>query len=169
MSTLTNIKGITCISLSTSIESHVDPGHLVVVRIHTVCYPHEESILITKLQPRLDSWPSRKEHLEIICVQLASYLQGGALMWMMPLHQHVNEKSDYDNDVGLTEYALIWACVFIRSNMVCVIGPDKHFFVCKIGNIFLSIDLNICFGFSKRTVSRRWFFWVPTTYVLIEK
>ena len=42
-----------------------------------------------------DSWPSRKEHLEIRCeislyVQLASYLERGPLMWMMPLHLHVN-------------------------------------------------------------------------------
>ena len=27
--------------------------------------------------------------------QLASYLEGGPLMWMMPLHLHVNQKSDY--------------------------------------------------------------------------
>ena len=53
-----------------------------------------------KLHALLDSWPSRKEHLEIICVQLASYLQGGQLMWMM--HLHINEKSDYGYD-GLTE------------------------------------------------------------------
>ena len=31
-----------------------------------------------------------------LCVQLASYLEGGPLMWMMPLHLHVNQKSDYD-------------------------------------------------------------------------
>ena len=29
-------------------------------------------------------------------MQLASYLEGGPLMWMMPLHLHVNQKSDYD-------------------------------------------------------------------------
>ena len=32
------------------------------------------------------------------CVQLASYLEGDPLMWMMPLHLHVNQKSDYDDD-----------------------------------------------------------------------
>ena len=26
----------------------------------------------------------------------ASYLERGPLMWMMPLHLHVNQKSDYD-------------------------------------------------------------------------
>ena len=32
-------------------------------------------------------------------MQLASYLEGGPLMWMMPLHLHVNnQKADYDDD-----------------------------------------------------------------------
>ena len=31
---------------------------------------------------------------DLLCVQLASYLEGGPLMWMMPLH--FNQKSDYD-------------------------------------------------------------------------
>ena len=29
-------------------------------------------------------------------MQLASYLEGGPLMWMMPMHLHVSQKSDYD-------------------------------------------------------------------------
>ena len=33
---------------------------------------------------------------DLLCVQLASYLEGGPLMWMIPLHLHVNQKSDYD-------------------------------------------------------------------------
>ena len=33
---------------------------------------------------------------DLLCVQLASYLERGPLMWMMPLHLHVNQKSDYD-------------------------------------------------------------------------
>ena len=32
---------------------------------------------------------------DLLCVQLASYLERGPLMWMMPLHLHVNQKSDY--------------------------------------------------------------------------
>ena len=35
---------------------------------------------------------------DLLCVQLASYLERGPLMWMMPLHLHVNQKSDYDDD-----------------------------------------------------------------------
>ena len=29
-------------------------------------------------------------------MQLASYLERGPLIWMMPLHLYVNQKSDYD-------------------------------------------------------------------------
>ena len=35
------------------------------------------------------------------CMQQASYLEGGPLMWMLPLHLHVYQKSDAD-DVFLT-------------------------------------------------------------------
>ena len=37
---------------------------------------------------------------DLLCVQLASYLERGPLMWMMPLHLHVNQKSDYDNNLS---------------------------------------------------------------------
>ena len=36
---------------------------------------------------------------DLLCVQLASYLERGPLMWMMPLHLHVNQNSDYDYDM----------------------------------------------------------------------
>ena len=43
-------------------------------------------------------------------VQLASYLEGGPLMWMMPLHLHVNQKSDYDDMMIRSDVlsGLIW-------------------------------------------------------------
>ena len=34
--------------------------------------------------------------LKFILSQQASYLEGGPLMWMLPLYLHVNKKSDYD-------------------------------------------------------------------------
>ena len=34
---------------------------------------------------------------DLLCVQLASYLERGPLMWMMPLHLHFNQKSNYDD------------------------------------------------------------------------
>ena len=36
---------------------------------------------------------------DLPCVQQASYLEGGPLMWMLPLYLHVNQKSDYDMKV----------------------------------------------------------------------
>ena len=33
---------------------------------------------------------------DLPCVQQASYLEGGPLMWMLSLYLHVNQKSDYD-------------------------------------------------------------------------
>ena len=33
---------------------------------------------------------------DLPCVQQASYLEGGPLLWMLPLYLHVNQKSDYD-------------------------------------------------------------------------
>ena len=32
------------------------------------------------------------------CMQQASYLEGGPLMWMLPLYRHVNQKSNDDDD-----------------------------------------------------------------------
>ena len=32
---------------------------------------------------------------DLLCVQQASYLEGGPLMWMLPLYLHINKKSDY--------------------------------------------------------------------------
>ena len=36
--------------------------------------------------------------LDLQCVQQASYLEGGPLMWMLPLYLHVNQKFDDDDD-----------------------------------------------------------------------
>ena len=36
---------------------------------------------------------------DLPCVQQASYLEGGPLVWMLPLYLHVNQKSDYDYDI----------------------------------------------------------------------
>ena len=33
---------------------------------------------------------------DLPCVQQASYLEGGPLMWMLPQYLHINQKSDYD-------------------------------------------------------------------------
>ena len=33
---------------------------------------------------------------DLPCKQQASYLEGGPLVWMLPLYLHINQKSDYD-------------------------------------------------------------------------
>ena len=33
---------------------------------------------------------------DLLCMQLASYLEGGPLMWMMPLHLNVKQKIRLD-------------------------------------------------------------------------
>ena len=35
---------------------------------------------------------------DVPCVQQASYLEGGLLLWILPLYLHVNKKSDDDDD-----------------------------------------------------------------------
>ena len=35
---------------------------------------------------------------DLPCVQQASYLERGPLMWMLPLYLHINQKSDDDDD-----------------------------------------------------------------------
>ena len=40
---------------------------------------------------------------DLRCIQLASDLKGGPLMWMMPMH--VNQKSDYDDDDDVYIYS----------------------------------------------------------------
>ena len=52
---------------------------------------HEWKLMTVDPQER-STWRSG---VRSACMQLASYLEGGPLMWMMPLHLHVNQKSDY--------------------------------------------------------------------------
>ena len=37
---------------------------------------------------------------DLPCVQQASYLEGGPLVWLLPLYLHVNQKSDYDDMIS---------------------------------------------------------------------
>ena len=37
------------------------------------------------------------------CVPQASYLQGGPLLWILPLYLHISQKSDDDDDVVVPE------------------------------------------------------------------
>ena len=42
---------------------------------------------------------------DLPCVQQASYLEGGPVMWMLPLYLHVNQKSDY---IYISELIIFW-------------------------------------------------------------
>ena len=35
---------------------------------------------------------------DLTCMQQASYLEGGPLLWILPLYLHVNKKSSDDDD-----------------------------------------------------------------------
>ena len=72
---------------------------------------------------------------DLPCVQQASYLEGGTLMWMLPLYLHVNQKSDYDIwwwtgencPISITKYLFLTiplASVWIASylELCCIIN-----------------------------------------------
>ena len=40
--------------------------------------------------------PQERSTWRLLCVQLANYLEGSPLMWMIPLYLHVNQKSNYE-------------------------------------------------------------------------
>ena len=59
---------------------------------------------------------------DLPCMQLASYLEGCSLMWMMPLHLHVNKKSDYDlwymiSDFFTCAHNCLWDANFIFQSV----------------------------------------------------
>ena len=45
---------------------------------------------------------------DLTCAQQASYLEGGPLVWMLPLYLHINQKSNYDDD-------MIWLLASLRK------------------------------------------------------
>ena len=45
---------------------------------------------------------------DLPCMQQASYLEGGPLVWMLPLYLHVNQKSDYDDDTNFRSSLLVY-------------------------------------------------------------
>ena len=54
---------------------------------------------------------------DLPCMQQASYLEGGPLVWMLPLYLHVNQKSDYDMMIW------IWLVYILCKYMLCNWGP----------------------------------------------
>ena len=70
------------------------------VRKYCRMLPLEHSaILLTSIwQLTLKKGAPGDQVRDLLCVQLASYLEKGPLLWIMPLHLHFNQKSDYDYD-----------------------------------------------------------------------
>ena len=60
-------------------------------------------------------WPKSFSSLmwDLPCVQQASYLEGGPLMWMLPQYLHVDKKSDDDDDGDVAVLAVlgIYVCL----------------------------------------------------------
>ena len=52
--------------------------------------------------------------LDLLCVQLTSYLEGGPLMWIMRLHvnQKSNDDDDDDDDDGDDDDDIVTYCEF---------------------------------------------------------
>ena len=50
---------------------------------------------------------------DLPCLQQASYLEGGPLMWMLPLYLHVNQKSDDDDILWWYSSYLYFALLFL--------------------------------------------------------
>ena len=69
---------------------------LVRVHIHIVHF-HETIFSGSSRQLTLKKGAPGDQVWDLLCVQLASYLERGPLMWMMPLHLQVNQKSNYDD------------------------------------------------------------------------
>ena len=74
----------------------------------------------------------------------ASYLEGGPLIWMLPLYLHVNQKSDYDDDMKVPGYFLVLLCFIeipvLHANSV---DPDQtpHSVASDLGLHRLPINL----------------------------
>ena len=70
-------------------------------------------------------------------VQLASYLERGRLMWMIPLHLHVNQRSDYDDDYDCVDALRTSQLIF------------NH-----VGTFFPTPGLNLYYAEDKMSCSR---------------
>ena len=63
-------------------------------------------------------------------MQLASYLERGPMMWMMPLHLHVNQKSVYDDDMKVSQFESYCLLVSINNGSAekqAFLWPSKKF------------------------------------------
>ena len=64
------------------------------------------------------TWRSGVRHTWRSGVQQASYLEGGPLMWMLPLYLHVNQKSVDDDDEDDDFYSRLLILIKIVKNIL---------------------------------------------------
>ena len=97
---------------------------------------------------------------DLPCVQQASYLEGGPLMWMLPLYLHVNQKSDYDDILSTshpdTSYQILSQLAFWFPEKFKIdfqeSGHGGH-----LGTILAIINLQFSYKFSTK-------FWVSCPF-----
>ena len=78
----------------------------------------------------------RDQVCNLLCLQLASYLEGGLLMWMMPLHQHVHQKSDYDMIYEATTSVRFYLKYdHFKKDFIAL----KEVRISKVGNVVMDI------------------------------
>ena len=92
---------------------------------------------------------------DLPCVQQASYLEGGPLMWMLPLYLHVNQKSDYDDDD------------FYTPRKLCLCGGRDILFS-RCPSIHVSIHLP-CWFFPNILKMQWWIFFSFCRHIDIKK
>ena len=90
-----------------------------------------------------------------VCVQLASYLERGPLMWMMTLH--LNQKSDYDDEWSNwgKKAMLFFFYFYMKIVLVVLIGSvhGRKFKIFKILNFWNSNLKTYCMCLQKITIS----------------
>ena len=61
-------------------------------------------------------------------------MEGGPLMWMLPLYLHVNQKSDYDDDDDDDRITCISVHKQADQSMICFEKRAKGIFLCIYDN-----------------------------------
>ena len=81
---------------------------------------------------------------DLPCMQQGSNLEGGPLVWMLPLYLHCNQKSDYDDDMILYNTAAVlgfsvrWLSANFFSASLCSVLYKLLFFFITVSNNLLS-------------------------------
>ena len=72
---------------------------------------------------------------DLPCAQQASFLEGGSLLWILPLYLHGNKKSDDDDDdeyIKSSHFSSIHTALFYHKNgtlkVIDIIVPKMHQF-----------------------------------------